>query len=148
MSTRLTGTACWLADSYSSDLQWCLDVHVKAVCCEHPILHQTCRGSLHVTLNKRIRSSKMSTSTCTIWKKLSPAAKSITLFFHKNFGQSWCSPSLQSATFFRCLYTTCVLQIDRNDNVFFIVFVIHILQDHTYDSMQIVSIHFSVSWWS
>ena len=42
-----------------------------------------------------------------------------------------------------------VLQIVRNDNVFFnliILFTIHILQDHTNDSMQI-TYYFSVSWW-
>ena len=49
------------------------------------------------------------------------------------------SPLPQSAMFFRCQKRSCVLQMARNCKVFFIVFVIHILQNHTctYDSMRI-----------
>ena len=58
---------------------WCGQVP-GARCLEHPILCQTCRGSLHI---EEKNPSKISTSTCTIWKNC--LLLLIDNFFHNNF---------------------------------------------------------------
>ena len=51
------------------------------------------------------------------------------------------SPSLQSAMFFRGLNTAVFYRWPEMATCFFIIFVIHILQNHTYDSMRITYQH-------